>query len=939
MRQEQLKQQNITGVSGASPGIANFVSAFNAVNGIVNAIRTTQDNNRLRESQKNYGERLTEALKDIMPYLNNNQQAVNQTPTISVGEVPQTLGQGGYTLGNNPITVGDVPQQKGFSSVFGQSEDNPFGVSVSGEGQRITDNGSVSPAQNVLPSLSNTQPQVQQLQPQQQTNGNSYQNILDGRLSVQNFLKAALDKGINPVDAMTIFGGIISPMEEAARTQRIRDNFAALAKRDDGLSAEDLLKIRAQLSYDLGKDYKLEDLNNLTDLLSKQQSGLLSPAGLMHGRETLKKVGIDVDPSVWAGLGNGGGGNYGGNSGNGFGDSEYGGDNENARTIYTYLKNKGFADNVIAGIMGNLQAESQFNPSIDYGDGGTSGGIAQWHDEQPGVGRLSNLKNFAVNRQMNWKDLGTQLDFLMEEINKNHPDLIQRMSKLTPNEAAILFHDEFERSRDNQEQKARRGKYADEIYNGRKSAGRDWSQSLEGKSWVRNNDGVDLSNAQSQTLSGLNQISDVFQKMTGKPLIVTSGNDGNVHAGGQFSHGNGWKIDVSGNGLENPETRNAFIKQCEGLGIKVLDEYANPSQNSTGGHLDLDFSGYRGGTGQPMVSRQSFSIFKQPQIQGSGNVMLNPLVAYKMAMEQQERQRIQGNADRNYALQVAQFNELKRHNAAREDIRSGRGAGTKGANGNKAMSPQEYSRTILEYSNTPEVDDEGNSAISQDLVDKVGRAYAPELLQYIQKSNGNIEEAVKNFYRDKHANGQKGYSLSHNKLVAAIGSAYTYLEDSGNNSNVLQNTSKIKDILDQYATGKNSTGENVGDISDTPVELEPESPQTALEERRQKNREIDERVKEIEPKIIEMNRLFKFSGYDTFSAYDTYLGNKNFLNQKNKRINEIKKQVGLTDEEIDFYYKNRKNAWDRALDEENTKINQGDRISLPWGRYTDNQRD
>lgn len=117
---------------------------------------------------------------------------------------------------------------------------------------------------------------------------------------------------------------------------------------------------------------------------------------------------------------------------------------------------------------------------------------------------------------------------------------------------------------------------------------------LEGKSWVRNNDGVDLSNAQPHTIAGLNHISDIFQQMTGKQLIVTSGNDGNIHAGGEFSHGNGWKVDVSGNGLEDPNIRHQFIQQCENLGIRVFDEYEHPSANSTGGHLDLQFSGYRG---------------------------------------------------------------------------------------------------------------------------------------------------------------------------------------------------------------------------------------------------------------------------------------------------------------------------------------------------------
>ena len=42
------------------------------------------------------------------------------------------------------------------------------------------------------------------------------------------------------------------------------------------------------------------------------------------------------------------------------------------------------------------------------------------------------------------------------------------MAKLSPHEAAILFHDEFERSADTPEMKARRGEYASNIFNGRR---------------------------------------------------------------------------------------------------------------------------------------------------------------------------------------------------------------------------------------------------------------------------------------------------------------------------------------------------------------------------------------------------------------------------------------------------------------------------------------
>ena len=47
--------------------------------------------------------------------------------------------------------------------------------------------------------------------------------------------------------------------------------------------------------------------------------------------------------------------------------------------------------------------------------------------------------------------------------------------------------------------------------------------------------------------------------------------------------------------LEAPENRRRFIQYAKSLGIVTLDEYESPSANSTGGHLDLDFTDYNGG--------------------------------------------------------------------------------------------------------------------------------------------------------------------------------------------------------------------------------------------------------------------------------------------------------------------------------------------------------
>lgn len=114
--------------------------------------------------------------------------------------------------------------------------------------------------------------------------------------------------------------------------------------------------------------------------------------------------------------------------------------------------------------------------------------------------------------------------------------------------------------------------------------------------WQLNNDSVNVDNLQDITKAGIGDIATAFMELTGQPMLITSGTDGagSLHMDGTYSHGTGYKIDVSGNGLDDPQIRHAFIEYCESRGITVLDEYEHPSPNSTGGHLDLEFHGYNG---------------------------------------------------------------------------------------------------------------------------------------------------------------------------------------------------------------------------------------------------------------------------------------------------------------------------------------------------------
>lgn len=115
-----------------------------------------------------------------------------------------------------------------------------------------------------------------------------------------------------------------------------------------------------------------------------------------------------------------------------------------------------------------------------------------------------------------------------------------------------------------------------------------------GTNWYSKDD-VSLDGVRDTTLNGLQDLADWYKSQTGEDLLVTSGTDGNMHADGERgSHYSGDKLDVASDALENETFRKQFIEYAESKGIIVLDEYAHGSQNSTGGHLDLNFQHYNG---------------------------------------------------------------------------------------------------------------------------------------------------------------------------------------------------------------------------------------------------------------------------------------------------------------------------------------------------------
>lgn len=79
-----------------------------------------------------------------------------------------------------------------------------------------------------------------------------------------------------------------------------------------------------------------------------------------------------------------------------------------ASLAWSFWKSKGLADHQVAGILGNVGAESSFNPSA-VGDAGKALGLYQWNDRSPSllnaIGGRGNLGNELAQHQFAYSEL------------------------------------------------------------------------------------------------------------------------------------------------------------------------------------------------------------------------------------------------------------------------------------------------------------------------------------------------------------------------------------------------------------------------------------------------------------------------------------------------------------------------------------------------------
>lgn len=109
--------------------------------------------------------------------------------------------------------------------------------------------------------------------------------------------------------------------------------------------------------------------------------------------------------------------------------------------VYGRLIEKGMPPHVAAGFVGNFMVES--TPGLHphaVGDGGAAIGIAQWNDRGPA------LVAFARKRGKDWKDLDTQIDFVLHELATTEGAARQRIWATTnARDAAAAVSQYYER--------------------------------------------------------------------------------------------------------------------------------------------------------------------------------------------------------------------------------------------------------------------------------------------------------------------------------------------------------------------------------------------------------------------------------------------------------------------------------------------------------------
>lgn len=131
---------------------------------------------------------------------------------------------------------------------------------------------------------------------------------------------------------------------------------------------------------------------------------------------------------------------------------------DNLEKVLRFFTGKGLTLAQAAGIAGNIQQESHFDPTIIQGGAqadenyrlvdGIGFGLVQWTSG----GRQQGLMDYAEETNRSIIDLAMQLDYIWVELEGSYKSTLEELKKTTtPLDAAIVFHDGYEKSADDEQ--------------------------------------------------------------------------------------------------------------------------------------------------------------------------------------------------------------------------------------------------------------------------------------------------------------------------------------------------------------------------------------------------------------------------------------------------------------------------------------------------------
>lgn len=134
-----------------------------------------------------------------------------------------------------------------------------------------------------------------------------------------------------------------------------------------------------------------------------------------------------------------------------------------ATDVYNRYRQDGLTDAEAAGMTGNIAQESGFDTGAVSGDGHGTKALIQWDGD-----RYARFEKWCDDNGRDPSDWRAQVDYSVEEMKTTEPDALRRMRErgddLTPEEAAQIIREDYERPDPAQANDARRMSEARRVY-------------------------------------------------------------------------------------------------------------------------------------------------------------------------------------------------------------------------------------------------------------------------------------------------------------------------------------------------------------------------------------------------------------------------------------------------------------------------------------------